>query len=105
MADSILDDIYPETLPWELDHGVTDEHGNSAIVDQHKVVVAFMSDDGLEEDDADDIIDARGQIMAAAPEMYRALAALAEENVVLPGAVSFLVSAALNKANGVDGDD
>ncbi|UTC28273.1 hypothetical protein GURKE_02420 [Brevundimonas phage vB_BpoS-Gurke] len=65
--------LMSDTLPWELDHTITDEQGASAIVDQHRCAVAFMSDDGLTEDESEEIIDARGRLMAAAPQLYQAL--------------------------------
>lgn len=99
---SIIDEIYAETLPWALDHTITDEHNNSAIVDEHRVVVAFMSDDGLDENDADEIIDARGRLMAAAPEMVQALLLLVASGVTLPVEIAEKVEAALDKACGRD---
>lgn len=99
---SIIDDIYTETLPWTLDHGVTDEHNNSAIVDEHRVVVAFMSDDGLGEEDANEIIDARGRLMAAAPEMVQALLLIVSSGVSLPVEITEKVEASLDKVYGRD---
>lgn len=99
MAQDLIAAIYPETLEWELDHTVTDEHHNSAVVDQHRVVVCFMSDDGLTEEEADDIIDARGRMIAAAPEMAMALLAVVASGVALPVAVAEAVEKALDKAH------
>lgn len=67
------DALHPDTLPWEFDQSISDEHGNSAIVDAQKVVVAFMSDDGLDDEEADGIITDRALIMAASPELAVAL--------------------------------
>ncbi|USN14812.1 hypothetical protein PAPPERLAPAPP_04430 [Brevundimonas phage vB_BpoS-Papperlapapp] len=99
---SIIDAIYPETLPWELDHTVTDEHNNSAVVDEHRVVICFMSDDGLTDDERDDIIDARGRMIAAAPEMAMALLAIVASGVALPVAVTEAVEKAMDKVRGDD---
>lgn len=65
--------IHPDTLPWGFDPTVTDEEGMPAIVDQDRVVVAFLSDDGLPEDGSDEIMEERGRLMAAAPELFAAL--------------------------------
>lgn len=102
MAFELLDAIYAETLPWDFDHTVTDEHNNSAVVDQHRVVICFMSDDGLTEDEAADIIDARGRMVAAAPEMTMALLAIVASGVALPVAVTEAVEKALDKVRGDD---
>lgn len=97
---STLDDIYPDTLPWVLDDSVTDEYGNSAIVDEHRVVVAFMSDDGLEVDGANEIMDARGCLMAAAPELYEALCSIVRRGKdVLPADLIEEAQEALKKAS------
>lgn len=102
MAQDLIDAIYPESLEWEYDPTVTDEHHNSAVVDQHRVVVCFMSDDGLTGEEADDIIDARGRLIAAAPEMVKALLAVVASGAALPVAVSEAVEQALDKAHGDD---
>lgn len=95
--------LMPDTLPWELDHTITDEHGASAIVDQHRCAIAFMSDDGLTEDEAAAIIDARGRLMAASPQLYAALFKLLQ---AAQGHVPFEIAAeasdALEAAGGAE---
>lgn len=95
--------LMDDTLPWELDHTITDEHGASAIVDQHRCAIAFMSDDGLTEDEAEAIIDARGRMMAASPQLYQALLHLfLATQTDVPAELSYMVRAALEAAGGAE---
>lgn len=107
----IIDDedaLHPDTLPWEFDHSISDEDGNSAIVDADRVVVCFMSDDGLDDTSADEIIEERGRLMAAAPEMAVALRIARRLIADLPDlrAVADLaiIDAALAKAGAAEPD-
>ncbi|USN15382.1 hypothetical protein KIKIMORA_02360 [Brevundimonas phage vB_BpoS-Kikimora] len=95
--------LMPDTLPWELDHTVTDEQGASAIVDQDRCAIAFMSDDGLTEEEAEAIINARGRLMAASPQLYQALLQLflTVQNDV-PFEIAAQVRDALTAAGGAD---
>lgn len=67
------DPLHPDTLPWEFNPSISDEQGNSAIVDSQNCVVAFMSDDGLDEGESEDIVDLRAKLLAASPDLVAAL--------------------------------